>query len=105
MRCAAHGLVARDGRGGLLSYRHVRLVAAGNAELSLPRRRSIGTKRLHRSHGASRVACDPSAGQCLGARAAYMALNWPKAIANAWSVPVRSASRLIRADESSPQSC
>ena len=32
-----------------------------------------------------------------------MALNWPKATANAWSVPVRSASRLIRADESSPQ--
>ena len=32
-----------------------------------------------------------------------MALNWPKATANAWSVPVRFASRLIRPDESSPR--
>jgi hypothetical protein len=30
----AHGLVARDRRGALLAYRDVRLVAAGNAELS-----------------------------------------------------------------------
>ena len=29
-----------------------------------------------------------------------MALNWPKATANAGSVPVRSASRLIRAEDS-----
>ena len=61
VRCARTGLVASDGRGALLAYRDVRLVAAGNAELS-PCGRSIGTKRLRRRHGASRCGLRPTCG-------------------------------------------
>ena len=46
----------------------VRPVAAENAELSLLRRRSIGTKRLHPPHGTARYGLQPTCGVSISAR-------------------------------------
>ena len=96
---------APDRRGASLAYRGRPSRRRRKRRALLPRRRSIVTERLHQRHGAARCGLQTHVPVSVSARgAAYTALNWPKATANVRSVPVRSASRPIRADESSPQS-
>ena len=77
--------------------------STGHDIVALPHRRvaDYGRQRGSRGPPTNRLTRNPR--QYRGASAAYIAVSWPKPSANAGSVPVSFARRLIRAEDSSPQ--